>query len=200
MSRSSGAPRARPDERTPRDAARCWSSCSSRPRSSGSPWSRCSARSGPRCASRTTTARPSPPTSCCATSPRSMQQSTGHLPVHPVRDAHRRERVPACTRPPAPNTSYLATITKIEYLTGYSATNEPTWQDSTAGCPSGGDKGVQRLTLQGGRPDHGPEGPRRRDASRSSSATRGVSSDAPRSSLAARPRAGPRRSQQRGSP
>jgi type II secretory pathway pseudopilin PulG len=53
---------------------------------------------------------------------------------------------PAYT-PPAPNASYRATITKIEYLDGYSGT-APVWRAQSQGCPSGGDQGLQRLTLQ----------------------------------------------------
>jgi type II secretory pathway pseudopilin PulG len=53
---------------------------------------------------------------------------------------------PAYT-PPAPNASYRATITKIEYLNGYSGT-APAWRLQSQGCPSGGDQGLQRLTLQ----------------------------------------------------
>lgn len=76
-----------------------------------------------------------------------MQQSTGTFQYVPCATLSGATAYPAYT-PPAPNTSYVATITKIEYLNGYSATNEPTWQDSTAGCPSGGDKGLQRLGLK----------------------------------------------------
>jgi type II secretory pathway pseudopilin PulG len=53
---------------------------------------------------------------------------------------------PAYT-PPAPNASYRATITKIEYLNGYSGT-APVWRAQSDGCPSGGDQGLERLTLQ----------------------------------------------------
>lgn len=53
---------------------------------------------------------------------------------------------PAFT-PPAPNATYRATITKIEYLNGYSGT-APVWRAQSLGCPSGGDQGLQRLTLQ----------------------------------------------------
>ena len=49
--------------------------------------------------------------------------------------------------PPAPNANYVTSITKIEYLTGYSAADQPTWQNSTAGCPVGGDQGAQRITI-----------------------------------------------------
>jgi type II secretory pathway pseudopilin PulG len=58
--------------------------------------------------------------------------------------------------PPAPNANYEAEITKIEYLTGYSASDQPTWQNSTAGCPSGGDQGAQRLTLMADGPTTDP--------------------------------------------
>jgi type II secretory pathway pseudopilin PulG len=53
---------------------------------------------------------------------------------------------PAYT-PPAPNASYQATITKIEYLNGYSGT-APIWRDKSQGCPAGGDQGLERLTLR----------------------------------------------------
>jgi Tfp pilus assembly protein PilV len=50
---------------------------------------------------------------------------------------------PAYT-PPAPFADYRATITKIQYLSGYSAANEPQWADS---CPAT-DLGLQQITLQ----------------------------------------------------
>ena len=80
----------------------------------------------------------------------SMQQSTGRYQYIPCATLSGATAYPAYPENPAtsPNPSYLATITKIEYLSGYSATNEPAWQDSTAGCPSGGDKGLQRLALK----------------------------------------------------
>jgi type II secretory pathway pseudopilin PulG len=53
---------------------------------------------------------------------------------------------PAYT-PPAPNTTYRASITKIEYLNGYSGTS-PIWRAQSQGCPPGGDQGLQRLTLE----------------------------------------------------
>lgn len=59
--------------------------------------------------------------------------------------------------PPAPNASYAATITTIEYLTGYTASDQPTWQVSTTGCPSGGDQGIQRLTLRSDGPITDPK-------------------------------------------
>jgi type II secretory pathway pseudopilin PulG len=49
--------------------------------------------------------------------------------------------------PPAPNATYQATITKIEFLDGYTGT-APKWKAQSAGCPSGGDQGLQRLTLR----------------------------------------------------
>lgn len=77
----------------------------------------------------------------------SMQQSTGTFQYVPCATLSGASAY-ATYSPPAPNSSYIATITKIEYLSGYTAANEPTWQDSTAGCPSGGDKGLQRLGLK----------------------------------------------------
>jgi type II secretory pathway pseudopilin PulG len=53
---------------------------------------------------------------------------------------------PAYT-PPAPNAGYQATITKIEYLNGYSGTS-PVWRARDQGCPAGGDQGLERLTLR----------------------------------------------------
>ena len=53
---------------------------------------------------------------------------------------------PAYT-PAAPNTNYTATITKIEFLNGYTGT-APNWGAQSAGCPAGGDQGLQRLTLR----------------------------------------------------
>lgn len=76
-----------------------------------------------------------------------MQESTGDYQYVPCATLSGADAYPAYDNP-APNTGYLATITKIEYLTGYSATDEPTWQDSTADCPSGGDQGLQRLGLK----------------------------------------------------
>jgi type II secretory pathway pseudopilin PulG len=76
-----------------------------------------------------------------------MQQSTGTFQYVPCATLSGPSAYPLYSTP-APNSSYLASVTKIEYLNGYSATNEPTWQDSTAGCPSGGDKGLQRLSLK----------------------------------------------------
>ncbi len=77
----------------------------------------------------------------------SLQQSTGTYQYVPCATVTGAKAYPAYFTP-APNSAYLATITKIEYLSGYSSTNEPTWTDSTAGCPAGGDKGVQRLSLK----------------------------------------------------
>jgi type II secretory pathway pseudopilin PulG len=76
-----------------------------------------------------------------------MQQSTGTFQYVPCATLSGASAYPLYATP-APNATYLATITKIEYLNGYNAANEPTWQDSTAGCPSGGDKGLQRLSLK----------------------------------------------------
>ncbi len=76
-----------------------------------------------------------------------MQQNTGTYQYVQCATLTGAGAYPAYS-PPAPNTSYAAKITKIEYLTGYSGSDQPTWQDSTAGCPSGGDKGAQRLTLR----------------------------------------------------
>jgi type II secretory pathway pseudopilin PulG len=77
----------------------------------------------------------------------SMQQSSGTYAYVPCAKVTGSPTYPAFS-PAAPNTSYLATITKIEYLTGYNASNQPTWQDSTTGCPSGGDQGAQRVALK----------------------------------------------------
>jgi type II secretory pathway pseudopilin PulG len=55
-------------------------------------------------------------------------------------------RYPTYT-PPAPNATYRATITKIEYLSGYSGT-APVWRAQDQSCPAGGDQGLERLTLQ----------------------------------------------------
>lgn len=52
---------------------------------------------------------------------------------------------PAFT-PQAPNASYTATITQIQYLNGYSGT-APVWRSQSQGCPPGGDQGLQQLTL-----------------------------------------------------
>ncbi|MGZ4689024.1 MAG: type IV pilus modification PilV family protein [Acidimicrobiia bacterium] len=46
--------------------------------------------------------------------------------------------------PDAPYTNYVATITKIQYLSGYNSSNEPTWVDS---CPAT-DLGLQRIQLK----------------------------------------------------
>jgi len=48
---------------------------------------------------------------------------------------------------------YDATITKIRYLTGYTASNEPTWANA---CPAT-DLGLQELTLKVVGPDNDPE-------------------------------------------
>jgi type II secretory pathway pseudopilin PulG len=80
-----------------------------------------------------------------------MQQTSGTYVYIPCATLTGSTAYPAYT-PPAPNASYVTSVTKIEYLTGYTASNQPTWQDSTAGCPSGGDKGAQRLTLQASSP------------------------------------------------
>ena len=76
-----------------------------------------------------------------------LQQSTGTYAYIPCATITGTSVYPAYN-PPAPNTSYVTKITKIEYLTGYSSSQQPTWQDSTAGCPSGGDQGAQRLTIR----------------------------------------------------
>ena len=52
---------------------------------------------------------------------------------------------PAYT-PAAPNAAYQATITKIQFLNGYSGT-APVWKDQSTGCPTGGDQGLEQLTL-----------------------------------------------------
>jgi type II secretory pathway pseudopilin PulG len=49
--------------------------------------------------------------------------------------------------PPAPSSTYRASITEIEYLDGYSGT-APVWRARSEGCPAGGDQGLERLTLQ----------------------------------------------------
>ncbi len=63
---------------------------------------------------------------------------------------------PAYTAP-APNTSYPATITSIQYLNGYSGTS-PVWRPQSQGCPPGGDQGLEQLTLSVSNPtsDTGP--------------------------------------------
>jgi type II secretory pathway pseudopilin PulG len=76
-----------------------------------------------------------------------MQESTGAFQYKPCATLTGVNAYPGYSNP-APNSGYLATITKIEYLNGYTAASAPTWQDSTAGCPSGGDQGVQRLGLK----------------------------------------------------
>ncbi len=86
----------------------------------------------------------------------SMQQSTGTFQYIPCAALSGSSSYPLYPTP-APYSTYLATITKVEYLTGYSAANAPTWQDSTSGCPSGGDQGVQRLSLKVDGPITDPE-------------------------------------------
>jgi type II secretory pathway pseudopilin PulG len=49
--------------------------------------------------------------------------------------------------PPDPNEDYRASITKIEFLDGYTGSS-PVWKAQSTGCPSGGDQGLERLTLQ----------------------------------------------------
>jgi hypothetical protein len=58
---------------------------------------------------------------------------------------------PAYT-PPAPHTGYTATITRIRYLTGYSA-GTPTWGTT---CPAT-DLGAQELTLEAASPASEPD-------------------------------------------
>jgi prepilin-type N-terminal cleavage/methylation domain-containing protein len=53
---------------------------------------------------------------------------------------------PAYT-PQAPNANYTATITQIQFLNGYSGTT-PVWKAQSLGCPTGGDQGLQMLTLR----------------------------------------------------
>jgi hypothetical protein len=55
--------------------------------------------------------------------------------------------------PAALYSHYDATITNIRYLTGYNASNEPTWADA---CPAT-DLGLQELTLRVVGPDNDPE-------------------------------------------
>jgi type II secretory pathway pseudopilin PulG len=55
--------------------------------------------------------------------------------------------------PPAPYDHYTATVTKVRYLTGYSASEEPTW--ATA-CPAT-DRGLQEITLTVTGPDNEPD-------------------------------------------
>jgi type II secretory pathway pseudopilin PulG len=85
-----------------------------------------------------------------------MQDTSGTYAYVPCATLSGADAYPAY-EPPAPNDDYEATITKIEYLTGYSGADEPTWQDSTAGCPAGGDKGAQRLTLRAEGPIADPD-------------------------------------------
>lgn len=59
---------------------------------------------------------------------------------------------PAYT-PPAPFENYQATITDIQYLTGYSAGDEPQWAET---CPAA-DLGAQQITLQVEGPMGDPE-------------------------------------------
>jgi type II secretory pathway pseudopilin PulG len=75
-----------------------------------------------------------------------MQDTSGTYEYVPCATLSGADAYPAY-EPPEPNASYEASITKIEYLTGYSGSDQPTWQDSSQGCPSGGDQGAQRLTL-----------------------------------------------------
>jgi hypothetical protein len=50
----------------------------------------------------------------------------------------------------APYDHYDATVTKIRYLSGYNASNEPIWADA---CPAT-DLGLQELTLKASGPDN----------------------------------------------
>jgi type II secretory pathway pseudopilin PulG len=85
----------------------------------------------------------------------SMQENTGTFAYIPCATLTGATKYPTYS-PPSPNTDYEAVITKIEYLTGYSS-SQPTWQDSSAGCPSGGDQGAQRLTLRADGPTSAPQ-------------------------------------------
>ncbi len=55
--------------------------------------------------------------------------------------------------PASPYSHYQATVTKVRYLSGYTASNEPTWSDS---CPAT-DLGLQELTLKVTGPDNDAE-------------------------------------------
>lgn len=85
----------------------------------------------------------------------SMQESTGTFAYVPCATLSGASAYPSYS-PQAPNADYSAVITKIEYLTGNSS-SQPTWQDSSAGCPSGGDKGAQRITLRANGPLTSPD-------------------------------------------
>ena len=52
--------------------------------------------------------------------------------------------------PPAPYDHYDATVTKVRYLTGYTAGNEPIWANA---CPAT-DLGLQEITLKVAGPDN----------------------------------------------
>jgi type II secretory pathway pseudopilin PulG len=75
-----------------------------------------------------------------------LQESTGTYQYVPCATLSGATAYPVYT-PPAPNASYIADITKIEYLDGF-ASNQPTWRDSSLGCPAGGDQGLQQITLK----------------------------------------------------
>jgi type II secretory pathway pseudopilin PulG len=85
-----------------------------------------------------------------------MQQTAGDYEYIPCATLTGATAYPAY-EPPEPSEDYETSITKIEYLTGYSAASAPTWQNSTAGCPAGGDQGAQRLTLQADGPTTDPD-------------------------------------------
>jgi type II secretory pathway pseudopilin PulG len=55
--------------------------------------------------------------------------------------------------PPAPYEHYDATVTKVRYLTGYTAANEPVWANA---CPAT-DLGLQEITLKVTGPDNDPD-------------------------------------------
>jgi type II secretory pathway pseudopilin PulG len=90
-----------------------------------------------------------------------MQEKSGTFQYKPCATLTGANAYPTYT-PVAPDTdhhpaTYQATITKIEYLTGYTAGNDPTWQNSTSGCPGGGDQGAQRITLKVDGPTNDPQ-------------------------------------------
>ncbi len=76
----------------------------------------------------------------------SLQESTGTYQYVPCATLSGGSAYPGY-EPPGLN-SYVAAITKIEYLDGFTASNQPTWKDSASGCPAGGDEGLQRLSLK----------------------------------------------------
>jgi type II secretory pathway pseudopilin PulG len=55
--------------------------------------------------------------------------------------------------PPSPYEHYDATFTKVRYLTGYTAANEPVWSNT---CPAT-DIGLQEITLKVTGPDNDPD-------------------------------------------